>query len=261
MRIVTYNCNGIRAVLQKDKNGDRDTTNPHTLRDIISTYDPDILCLQETKCPEDFVADLPFEYHSTLAATTKKGYSGVAIYSKIQPLKILKDFEYNEEGRVVCFEYESFYMLNTYTPNSKPDLSRLAYRVNVWEPTIRTYINKLQKKKPVIYCSDFNVAPTSLDIYSEKGKERSHGYTIEERNAFGRLLDECKVVNAFRFIHPEARKYSWFSYFGKAREQNKGWLIDGFVVSNRIKEKIKDCDILSEYKASDHRPMILDVDI
>lgn len=261
MKIVTYNCNGIRAVLQKDKNGDRDTSNDHTLLEIMKSYDPDILCLQETKCPDDFDAKLSYPYHTLVAATTKKGYSGVAIYSKVQPLKILKDFEYNEEGRVICFEFDSFYMMNTYTPNSKPNLSRLDYRVNTWEPAIRAYVNKLQKKKPVIYCSDFNVAPTSLDIYSEKGHQRSHGYTIEERNAFAVLLEECKMVNAFRFVNPETRKYSWFSYFGKARENNKGWLIDGFVVSNKIKDKISGCDVLSEYKASDHRPMILEISI
>lgn len=261
MKFISYNVNGIRAALQKDKEGKRDTHNDHSLLTLIKEHDPDILVLQECKCDQDFDAKLPFQYSYIHSATTKKGYSGVAVFCKKEPLKVLVDFPENQEGRVLCLEYPKFYLLNTYTPNSKPDLSRLKYRVETWEPLIREYVNKLQEKKPIIFASDFNVAPTPIDIYSTKGKERMHGFTIEERTAFQDLLTQCKLVDTFRYLHPTTRKYSWFSYFGKAREKNNGWKIDAWLVSKKLQSKIKSADILNDYYMSDHCPITLELDL
>lgn len=261
MKIVTWNVNGIRAVLQKDKSGKRNTKNPNVLTDLINEHDPDIICLQETKCPQDLDIMLPFTYKKLIASTTKKGYSGVAVLSKIPPLKELNDFPHNEEGRVIVLEYPEFYLFNTYTPNSKPDLSRLEYRINVWEKQIRTYLNRLQKKKPVIYVSDFNVAPTGLDIHKIKGHEKTHGFTIEERGAFAELLEECDLVDTYRMLHPMERKYTWFSNFAKSRENNKGWRIDMVLVSKQLSNKIESVDILSDYYGSDHIPVIAKIKV
>jgi exodeoxyribonuclease-3 len=175
------------------------------------------------------------------------------------PLNIFENFVHNEEGRVLCAEFQSFYLVNAYVPNSKPDLSRLDYRVNIWETEIRKYINTLQKKKPVIYCADFNVAPTEIDIHRAKGNEKSHGFTIEERTAFKQLVDECGLVDAFRSLHPSVRKYTWFSNFGKARENNKGWRIDHFLVSEKLKRTLKSCEILGDIYGSDHVPIVLEL--
>ena len=261
MKLISYNVNGLRAALQKDKDGKRDTDNKNSLLHLLQEHDPDILVIQECKCNQDFDPHLPFLYRYTKAATTKKGYSGVAVFSKKEPLCVLDDFPENQEGRVLCLEYEQFFLLNTYTPNSKPDLSRLDYRINTWEPLIRDYVNKLQEKKPVLFASDFNVAPTEIDIYSTKGKERMHGFTVEERTAFAKLLEECNLVDTFRHIHPDTRKYSWFSYFGKARERNHGWRIDTWLVSKKLKKKVHGADIMNDYNMSDHCPVMLEISL
>lgn len=259
MKLISYNVNGLRAIIQKDKDGKRDTGNHHSLMSLIKEQDPDILALQECKCPEDFDPKLPFPYKYIKASKTKKGYSGVAVFSKIEPIKVIDDFLENEEGRVLCLEFPKFILLNTYTPNSKPDLSRLEYRYNKWEPMIRDYVNRLQKEKPIVFCSDFNVAPTELDIYSTKGKEKMHGFTIEERTEYSKLLKECALIDTFRHMYPTTRKYSWFSYFGKAREKNNGWRIDGWLVSKKLANKVKGADILNDYVGSDHAPVSLDL--
>jgi exodeoxyribonuclease-3 len=256
MKIVTWNVNGIRAVLQKDKSGKRETKNINVINELIKEHDPDIICLQETKCPADLELQLPFAYKKIIASQTKKGYSGVAVFSKINPIKELDDFPHNEEGRVIVLEYVGFYLINTYTPNSKPDLSRLDYRINIWEKEIRTYINRLQKKKPIVYVSDFNVAPTEIDIHDPKGNMKTHGFTIQERGAFSSLLNECDLVDAYRKLHPDDRKYTWFSNFAKSRERNKGWRIDMVLVSKQMSAKIESVEILSDYYGSDHIPVI-----
>jgi exodeoxyribonuclease-3 len=204
-------------------------------------------------------AELGFRFHLINESKTKKGYSGVAVFSKQEPLQVLNDFPHNEEGRVICLEYSKFYLVNAYVPNVKPDLSRLAYRIETWESSIREYINTLQKKKPVVYTADFNVAPDTIDIHTTKGHTRSAGFTLEERHAYSLMLDSCKLVDTFRYLHPSERKYSWFSNFGKARENYKGWRIDGFVVSQSLTSQIKQADILDTYKGSDHVPVLLEL--
>ncbi len=256
MKIITYNINGFRAFLKKKKHDE------FVLDALISENNPDIICLQETKCPDDLIFSLPSEYKfkKILASQTRKGYSGVAVFSKEEPIDILDDFPHNEEGRVIVLEYQKYYVINTYTPNSKQDLSRLEYRVNVWEKTIRDYINNL-KKKPIIFVSDFNVAPTELDIYRAKGNEKSHGFTIQERTAFAQLLKECNLVDSYRLLHPDKKEYTWFSPFAKSREKNNGWRIDTVLVSKKLINYVKEVKILNTYYASDHIPVLAEIDI
>jgi exodeoxyribonuclease-3 len=265
MKIISFNVNGLRSIMSKDGTTGNKLPNQgqlNVLQYIAAKYDPDVICLQETRCPDECSVDLEmYPFKRIFVSSTKKGYSGVAIFSKTAPLNIYENFQHNEEGRVLCEEFQNCFIVNAYVPNSKQDLSRLDYRVNTWEKEIRVYINALQKKKPVIYCADFNVAPTEIDIYKAKGHEKSHGFTIEERDAFDKLLSECNLIDAFRLIRPTERKYSWFSNFGKARYNNNGWRIDHFLVSEKIKKKIRDCDILYDIYGSDHVPVILDIDI
>lgn len=238
MKIITWNVNGIRSILTKDKDGKKDNKNKNVLKALIDDYNVDIIALQETRCPEDCNINL-MKYTKIVNSKTKKGYSGVSTMSDLEPIKIYENFPLNDEGRVVCFEYSKFFIVNAYVPNSKPDLSRLDYRVNVWEPAIIKYLNELQEIKPIIYVGDLNVAPNELDIHTVKGHEKSHGFTIEERTAFAKLIKECKLIDTFRYLHPLEKKYTWFSNFGKARENNKGWRIDFILVSSSLKNKIK----------------------
>lgn len=261
MKIVTFNCNGLRSVLSKNKKGIKNTNDPNVLQTLINEHDPDILCLQETKCPSDLITNIPFQFKKIIAATTKKGYSGVAIFSKEQPIKVYNNFPLNEEGRLIAIEFDKVIVVNTYTPNSKPDLSRLEYRINIWEETIRNYINSLQQKKPIIFVSDFNVAPTEIDLHDPKKNTKSHGYTIEERTAFASLLKDCELVNTFRTLHPTKIAYTWFSNFAKSRERNKGWTIDHILVTKNLKHKIKSCEVLNDFYGSDHIPVIAEISI
>lgn len=259
MKILTWNVNGLRSVLSKGKDGSKSDYN--VIQYLIDEYDPDIICLQETKCPEDLNPNIAMPFQKILSSKTRKGYSGVAVFSKQIPLKVYTDFPENEEGRVIIIEYERFFVINTYTPNSKQDLSRLHYRVNIWEPLIRETVNKLQKKKPIIYVSDFNVAPTAIDIHTVKGHERAHGFTIEERTAFAELLETCNLVDTYRDLHSNDQKYTWFSNFAKSRERNKGWRIDHILVSKKLQPKVNSVDILSNVYGSDHIPVIADIDV
>jgi len=263
VKIISWNVNGIRAVMKKDKQGKRDTNKPSVLHELISAEDPDILAFQETKCPEDLHVELgeKYVYQRILASRTKKGYSGVAIFSKSYPLRELIDFPENEEGRVLALEFETYYVINAYVPNSKPDLSRLDYRVNIWEKSIREYIIRLQKKKPVIYVADFNVAPTEMDLANPQANMKSHGFTLEERGAFAELCDTCKLLDAFRVKHPKEKKWSWFSNFAQSRARNVGWRIDHTLVSRDFADKIKRADILGEYYGSDHVPVLVELNI
>jgi len=243
--------------------GKKETNNDNSLKTLQEDYKGDVICLQETKCPGDCnVKDLPlYDIVRILDSKTKKGYSGVATFSNTKPIHIMEDFPCNEEGRVLCFEYAKFYLVNAYVPNSKADLSRLEYRISVWEKEMRDYLNALQKKKPVIYVGDLNVAPTNIDIHNPKGHENVHGFTPQEREAFAKLLEDCNLVDAYRVMHPTTKKYSWFSPFAKSRENNKGWRIDFVLVSEKLKGKIKECDILNEVFGSDHCPVLLDIDV
>jgi exodeoxyribonuclease III len=265
IKIVSWNVNGLRAVLSKDKQGKRDTGKPNVLESLFAEHDPDIVALQETKCPDTLesvvLTSSKMAFRHIVASKTRKGYSGVAVFSKMKPIRVLNDFPENDEGRVLCVEYPEFYLLNMYVPNTKPDLSRLSYRTDVWEPVVRTYINDLQTRKPVVAVGDFNVAPTELDIHTVKGHTNAHGFTKQEREAYRTTLESCDLTNAFRFLHPTKREYTWFSNFAKSRERNRGWTIDHILVSKQLANTrtIKAFHTFGDFHSSDHLPIMVEL--
>ncbi len=247
MKIVSWNVNGIRSVLQKG------------LKDFISKGNYEIVCFQETKMQmtnEDNFLDYPYFYFSN---ALKKGYSGTAIYSKIKPLNVTYGIynEYNDEGRLITLEFDNFYLINCYSPNSKDDLSRIPYRME-FENKLRNYMLDLNKIKPVILCGDLNVAPTEIDLKNPKNNLRSAGFTIEEREKF-KELTSTQFVDYFRYLYPDKIIYTWWSYRFQARLKNAGWRIDHFIVSKSLLNNLEDMSILNEIYGSDHCPIILTI--
>ena len=249
MKLVSWNVNGIRAVLTKG------------FEDFFKNVNADIFCVQETKCQEGQV-NLEFEgYQSFWNSAEKKGYSGTAIFSKIKPLSVKFGIgieEHDKEGRVITLEFKDFYMVNIYTPNSKRELERLDYR-QIWEDEIRKYLLKLNRTKPVIMCGDLNVAHKEIDLKNPKTNTHNAGFTIEERNKMTELLD-AGFIDTFRYLYPDKTDcYTWWSYMRKAREKNVGWRIDYFIVSDSIKNKIKEANIYKDIMGSDHCPIGLEI--
>ena len=249
MKLISWNVNGIRACLNKGFN------------DFFKEINADIFCIQETKCQEGQV-ELEYEgYESFWNSAEKKGYSGTAVFTKIKPLSVKYGIgieEHDKEGRVITLEFENFYLVNIYTPNSKRELERLDYR-QVWEDEIRKYLSNLNKTKPVIMCGDLNVAHKEIDLKNPKTNTHNEGFTIEERNKMTELLD-AGFVDSFRYLYPDKENaYSWWSYMRKAREKNVGWRIDYFIVSKDIKDKIIDAKIYPEVMGSDHCPVGLEM--
>ena len=249
MRLISWNVNGIRACLTKG------------FEDFFKEVKADIFCIQETKCQEGQV-ELNFEgYKSYWNSAEKKGYSGTAIFTKIEPKSVkygIEIEEHDKEGRVITLEFDKFYVVNIYTPNSKRELERLEYR-QIWEDEIRKYLLELNKKKPVIMCGDLNVAHKEIDLKNPKTNTRSAGFTIEERNKMTELL-EAGFTDTFRYLYPDKEEaYSWWSYMRKAREKNVGWRIDYFIVSNDIQKEIHEATIYSEVLGSDHCPVGLEI--
>ena len=224
--------------------------------------DADFFCLQETKMQEGQL-DLTFEgYNSYWNYAEKKGYSGTAIYTKHQPLSVSYGMgveEHDHEGRVITLEYEKFYLITVYTPNSQTELRRLDYRMT-WEADFRKFLKNLDAKKPVIVCGDMNVAHEEIDIKNPKGNRRNAGFTDEEREKMTELLNDG-FTDTFRYKYPEQVTYSWWSYRFKAREKNAGWRIDYFLVSDRLQTNIADAKIHTDIMGSDHCPVELDLDI
>ena len=250
MKLISWNVNGIRACLNKGFN------------DFFKEINADIFCIQETKCQEGQV-ELEYEgYESFWNSAEKKGYSGTAVFTKIKPLSVKYGIgieEHDKEGRVITLEFENFYLVNIYTPNSKRKLERLDYR-QVWEDEIRKYLSNLNKTKPVIMCGDLNVAHKEIDLKNPKTNTHNAGFTIEERNKMTELLD-AGFVDSFRYLYPDKENaYSWWSYMRKAREKNVGWRIDYFIVSESIKDKIKEASIYQDVMGSDHCPVGLEID-
>lgn len=249
MKLVSWNVNGVRAVYQKG------------FKEIFNNFNADIFCIQETKMQEGQL-DLTMEgYHVYLNSAERKGYSGIAVWTKIKPISVSKGIgieEHDKEGRVLTLEYNEFYLVNVYTPNSKRELERLDYRV-IWENEFRKYLKNLEKNKPVILCGDLNVAHKELDVKNDKTNRNSAGFTDEERREFQNLLNE-NFVDTFRVFYPDKEKFSWWSYFGKAREKNVGWRIDYFVVSEVLKDKLKDAEIHDQVFGSDHCPVSIDIE-
>ena len=250
MKLISWNVNGIRACVNKG------------FIDFFNKIDADIFCIQETKCQKGQI-ELEFEgYESYWNSAEKKGYSGTAIFTKIKPLTIkygIGKEEHDKEGRVITLEFDKFYMVNIYTPNSKRELERLDYRM-IWEDEIKKYLLHLNKIKPVIMCGDLNVAHEEIDLKNPKTNRHNAGFTDEERNKMTELLD-AGFTDSFRYKYPDKEnEYSWWSYMGRAREKNVGWRIDYFIVSNDIVKKIKDATIHQEVYGSDHCPVELIID-
>ncbi len=250
MKLVSWNVNGLRACMNKG------------FEDFLRASAADAFCVQETKMQRE-QATFVFEgYEEFWNSAEKKGYSGTAIFSKTAPLNVtygLNIEEHDKEGRVITAEYENFYLVNVYVPNSQRELARLDYRM-VWEDVFRAYLLELDKKKPVICCGDLNVAAEEIDLKNPKTNRMNAGFTDEERAKF-RELKAAGFTDTFRYLHPEEVKYSWWSYMFKAREKNTGWRIDYFVVSERIKDKVKVAEIHNEIFGSDHCPVSIEIDL
>lgn len=251
MKLISWNVNGIRACVTKG------------FLEYFKEMDADIFCIQESKLQEGQI-DLELEgYHQYWNYAEKKGYSGTAIFTKEKPLSVsygLGIEEHDKEGRVITLEFENFYMVTVYTPNSKNELARLDYRM-VWEDAFRDYLKVLDEKKPVIVCGDLNVAHKEIDLKNPKTNLRNAGFTEEERSKFTELLN-AGFVDTFRYFYPdEVGAYSWWSYRFNARAKNAGWRIDYFLVSNSVKDKLEDVKIHSEVLGSDHCPVELKINL
>jgi exodeoxyribonuclease-3 len=229
-------------------------------KSFFDAMDADIFAVQETKMQEEQKEfDFPgyFEYWNS---AEKKGYSGTLIYSKNKPLSVVYGIlggKYNDEGRVITLEFEDYYVVNAYVPNAKEGLLRIDYRVQ-FERDMRQYFNELEAKKPVIYCGDLNVAHRPIDLKNPQANEKNAGYSIEERTEFQALLDSG-FTDVFRRMYPETIKYSWWSYRFNARQNNAGWRIDYFLVSNRLFDRVKSIEILDEIEGSDHCPVVMEL--
>ncbi|MDY5827900.1 MAG: exodeoxyribonuclease III [Candidatus Limisoma sp.] len=249
MKFISWNVNGLRACVGKG------------FEDIFRSLDADFFCLQETKMQHGQL-DLQFEgYHSFWNYADKKGYSGTAIYARHAPLNVTYGIdidEHDHEGRVITLEYDNFFLVTVYVPNSQDELKRLDYRMK-WEDDFRNYLLSLDKMKPVVVCGDLNVAHKEIDLKNPKTNRRNPGFTDEERSKMTALLD-CGFVDSFRYLYPEKEGiYSWWSYRFRAREKNIGWRIDYFLTSKRLADNITDAVIHTEIFGSDHCPVEVDI--
>lgn len=255
MKIVSWNVNGIRAILKKD------------FTKSIAEINPDVLCLQETKAQKNEVEkalnSFLEQYHLFVNEAEKKGYSGTAILTKPKPLQItygIDNPEFDKEGRVICAEYNSYYLVTVYTPNAGQGLKRLDFK-HAWDIAFKNYIQKLDAKKPIVICGDLNVAHQAIDLKNDKSNyNKTAGYTQIEIDDFSDLLN-AGFVDVFRYFNPDKIQYTYWSYRFKARERNTGWRIDYFLVSKRILDKVKKMEILDQYYGSDHCPILMEIDL
>lgn len=249
MKIISWNVNGLRAVCKKG------------FTEFFSQVNADIFCIQETKMQEGQIDLKLDEYNQYFNYAIRKGYSGTAIFSKSKPQKVTYGIgieEHDREGRVITLEFEKFYLINCYTPNSGRELARLDYRM-VWEEEFKKYLKDLDKKKPIIVCGDLNVAHNEIDLKNPKTNRKNAGFTDEEREKMTKLL-ETGFTDTFRYLYPaKENAYTWWSYMGHAREKNVGWRIDYFLTSNRIKKQIQEACIFDKVLGSDHCPIGLEI--
>ena len=250
MKLVSWNVNGLRACITKG------------FDEVFKNLNADIFCIQETKMQEDQAESISYDgYYKYMNSAEKKRYSGTAIFTKLKPLSVTYGIgveEHDKEGRIITLEYDKFFLVNCYTPNSKRELERLDYRMT-WEDEIRKYLNVLNEKKPVIYCGDLNVAHNEIDIKNPKTNHFSAGFTDNEREKMTKLLDSG-YIDTYRYLYPnEADRYTWWSYMRNSRQKNVGWRIDYFIVSNNLKKEIKEACIHSDIFGSDHCPIELDI--
>ncbi len=263
MKIYSWNVNGIRAVWTKG-----------TFQTFITEHQPDILCMQETKAEKDqSPVDLP-EYNEYWNSASKKGYSGTAIFSKTKPLNVLENIpkeiadkyemsdkygKVNEEGRVIAAEFDEFYVVSVYTPNSKGDLTRLKLRADAWDKAFLEYMKQLEANKPVIFCGDLNVAHTEDDLANPKPNIGKHGFTDEERTGFQKIVDS-EMIDTFREFKPTGNGYySWWTHWANARARNVGWRIDYVIISKSLRSKLKSGQIHADVMGSDHCPVSIEL--
>ena len=248
MKFISWNVNGLRACVGKN------------FMEDFEKLDADFFCLQETKLQKGQI-DLQLPgYYQYWNYAVKKGYSGTAIFTKHEPVSVsygINIEEHDLEGRVITLEYQDFYLVTVYTPNSQNELARLDYRMK-WEDDFRKYLNSLAEKKGVIVCGDMNVAHNEIDLKNPKTNRKNAGFTDEEREKMTELLN-AGFIDSYRYLYPEKIEYSWWSYMGHAREKNVGWRIDYFIVSNDFRENIKDATIYTEILGSDHCPVGLEI--
>ncbi len=249
MRLISWNVNGLRACINKG------------FYDFVAEAQADIVCVQETKMYQGQAeVEIP-GYEQFWNSAVKKGYSGTAIFTKIKPLSVAYDIgieEHSHEGRAITLEFERFYLVNVYTPNAQDGLKRIDYRMQ-WEDDFRAYLRQLDEKKPVILCGDLNVAHEEIDLKNPKNNRGNAGFSDQERGKMTELL-ESGFVDSFRYLYPDVTEvYSWWSYRFRARQNNAGWRIDYFIVSEQLKDEIKDSFILTDVLGSDHCPVGLDI--
>jgi exodeoxyribonuclease-3 len=259
MKIYSWNVNGLRAVLRKG-----------ALKSFIDKYQPDILCLQETKAKQGQAEiDLP-EYEELWNSAERPGYAGTAIFTRIKPISIKNGLpttqifadEFGDpltEGRVLTAEFEKFYLVDVYTPNSKNALERLKLREKKWDPEFLEYLKKLEKEKPVVVCGDFNAAHEEIDIARPKTNHHSAGFTDEERQGITNIV-QAGFIDTFRSLNPDAVRYTWWSHWGHARENNVGWRIDYFFISKSLSDNLKSAEIYEDVLGSDHCPISIELD-
>ena len=247
MKFISWNVNGFRAVLTKG------------FAEIFSDLDADFFCLQETKMQPGQADFAPEGYHSYWFSAEKKGYSGTAVFAKKEPISVSYgiDGKHADEGRVITLEYDDFYLVCAYVPNAQDGLKRIDYRME-FEDDMREYLSALDTHKSVVYCGDLNVARTELDLKNPKANIGNAGFSYEERGKFEELLSSG-FTDSYRHLYPDTVKYSWWSYRFRARENNAGWRIDYFLVSDRIADKIISADILTDIMGSDHCPVLLEI--
>ena len=249
MKLISWNVNGLRACMGKG------------FQQTFDEADADCFCLQETKLqPDQIQLELP-GYSQYWTSAEKKGYSGTAVFSRRMPLSVSYGVgipELDTEGRLITLEFPEFYLVTCYTPNAQRELARIDHRLR-WDEAFREYLKELDRKKPVVACGDLNCAFQPIDLARPKANEGNAGYSIQERESFGRLLD-AGFVDSFRFLHPDAKEYSWWSYMGQARQKNIGWRIDYFLVSDSAKANIRQARIHPEIFGSDHCPVSLEID-
>jgi len=249
LKIISWNVNGIRAVIKKG------------FYDFVDEYQPDILCIQETKAHKEQVdldlSNYPYQYWNS---AVKKGYSSTAIFSKVKPLNIINDMgieEHDQEGRIITMELDKYYLVTVYTPNSKRELLRLPYRQK-WDADFLEYMKKLEKDKPVIFCGDLNVAHEEIDLKNPKTNHFNPGFTDEERRGFSNIV-EAGFIDTFREFYKDGGHYTWWSYMFQARKRDIGWRIDYFCISKILKSKLLDAYILKDVMGSDHAPVVMEI--
>ncbi len=250
MKFISWNVNGIRAAVKKG------------FEDFFKEADADIFAIQETKAqPEQIALDFP-DYHMYTNSAVKKGYSGTAVFTKKEPLNVTYGIgkeEHDQEGRVITCEFEDFYFVTCYTPNSQNELARLDYRMQ-WEKDFLAYLDALDEKKPVVLCGDLNVAHHEIDLKNPQSNHKNAGFSDEERSAMTHLLSHG-YIDTYRYFYPDQVEYSWWSYRFKSRERNAGWRIDYFIVSKRFIEHCRDAKIYTDVMGSDHCPVSLEVNL